>query len=69
MPLVVGLVYVGFASGIGTIIWRQERRQDRQAQILGLAVPGREYVGILAIVLSSAIVAVCPTLIVWMLLP
>ena len=68
MPIAVGFFYVGLTAAIGTLIWRQERRQDRHAHILGLSVPRREYVGILVVALSSAIVAIGPTLIVWVLL-
>jgi Tfp pilus assembly protein PilN len=61
------IVYVGFGTAIGALIWRQERRKDRQAQVLGLA-PGRSSIGILVLVLSSAILAIVPTVIVWALL-
>jgi hypothetical protein len=68
MPLAVIVVWVGFAAAIGMLIWRQEKRDDRQAHILGLAPKGRDSIGILAVALSSALVAICPTLLVWVLL-
>jgi hypothetical protein len=68
MPLAVIVVWVGFAAAIGMLIWRQEKRDDRQAHVLGLALQGRDSIGILAVALSSAIVAICPTLLVWVLL-
>jgi hypothetical protein len=68
MPLAVIVVWVGFAAAIGMLIWRQEKRDDRQAHVLGLSLHGRDSIGILAVVLSSATVAICPTLLVWVLL-
>jgi Tfp pilus assembly protein PilN len=61
------MVYAGFGAAIGALIWRQERRKDRQAQVLGLAA-GRSSIGILVLLLSSAILAIVPTVIVWALL-
>jgi hypothetical protein len=66
--VLIGLVYLGFGAAIGSLIWRQERRKDRQAQVLGLAAAGRDAIGIVGLVLASAILAIVPTVIVWALL-
>jgi hypothetical protein len=68
MPLAVIVVWAGFAAAIGMLIWRQEKRDDRQAHVLGLALQGHDSIGILVVALSSALVAICPTLLVWVLL-
>jgi hypothetical protein len=65
--LLIGLVYGGFGAAIGSLIWIQERRRDRKAHVLGLAVE-RSSSGILVLVLASAILAIVPTVIVWALL-
>jgi hypothetical protein len=67
MPLVLGLVYGLFALAIGSLIWRQERRKDRNAEILGLS-PGHSTVGLVGLVLSSALLAIVPTVIAWAVL-
>jgi hypothetical protein len=67
MTVLLGALYVLFAVGIGTLIWRQERRKDRNAEILGLQA-GRQAAGMVAIVFSSAVVAIVPTVIAWALL-
>jgi hypothetical protein len=67
MPLVLGLVYGLFALAIGSLIWRQERRKDRNAEILGLS-PGYNTVGLVGLVLSSALLAIVPTVIAWAVL-
>lgn len=67
MLLLIGLVYLGFGAATGLLIWRHERREDRKAQVLGLAAD-RSSIGILVLVLSSAILAIFPTVIVWALL-
>jgi Tfp pilus assembly protein PilN len=68
MVLVLSLVYVGFGAAIGALIWRQERRKDRRAQILGLTAAGHDAIGILGLVLISAILAIVPTVIAWAVL-
>jgi hypothetical protein len=67
MAFVLGAVYCLFALAIGSLIWRQERRKDRNAEILGLA-PGRDTVGLVGLVLSSALLAIVPTVIAWAVL-
>jgi hypothetical protein len=67
MTVLLGVLYVLFAVGIGMLIWRQERRKDRNAEILGLHA-GRQAAGTVAIVFSSAVVAIVPTVIAWGLL-
>jgi hypothetical protein len=66
MLLLAALVYVSSGVAIMTLIWRQERRADRRAEVLGLEA-GRNPVGILVLVLSSAVLALFPTVIFWML--
>jgi hypothetical protein len=61
------VLYVLFAIGIGLLVWKQERRKDRNAEILGLQT-GRQTTGTVAIVLSSAVLSVVPTVIAWALL-
>jgi hypothetical protein len=67
MPFVLGGVYSLFAIAIGWLIWRQERRKDRNAEILGLA-PSHSAVGVVGLVLSAALLAIVPTVIVWAVL-
>ena len=67
MPFLLVGLYVVFAVGIGLLVWKQERRKDRNAEILGLRT-GRQASGTVAIVLSSAVLAVVPTVIAWALL-
>ena len=64
MPFVLGAAYCVFAVAIGSLIWRQERRKDRTAEILGLQRQ-RDAVGIVGLVLASAVLAIVPTVIVW----
>jgi hypothetical protein len=61
------VLYVLFAIGIGLLVWKQERRKDGNAEILGLQT-GRQTTGTVAIVLSSAVLSVVPTVIAWALL-
>ncbi len=68
MLVLIGLLYVGFGAAIGSLIYRQERRKDRQAQVLGLVAASRDAIGIVGLVLVSAILAIVPTVIVWALL-
>ena len=49
------------------LIWKQERRRDRNAEILGLDM-GRQTSGTVAIVLFSAVLSLVPTVIAWGLL-
>jgi hypothetical protein len=67
MPLLLGVLYVLFALGIGALIWTQERRKDRNAEILGLRT-GHQTAGAVAIVLSSAVLSIFPSVIAWALL-
>ncbi len=67
MPFLLVALYVVFAVGIGLLVWKQERRKDRNAAILGLGT-GRQTAGTVAIVLSSAVLSVVPTVIAWALL-
>jgi hypothetical protein len=67
MPFLLVGLYVVFAVGIGLLIWKQERRKDRNAEILGLQT-GRQTAGTVAIVLFSAVLSVFPTVIAWALL-
>jgi hypothetical protein len=67
MPFLLVALYVVFAVGIGSLVWKQERRKDRNAEILGLET-GRQRTGTVAIVLSSAVLSVVPTVIAWALL-
>ena len=67
MPFLLVALYVVFAVGIGSLVWKQERRKDRNAEILGLET-GRQTTGTVAIVLSSAVLSVVPTVIAWALL-
>lgn len=67
MPFLLVALYVVFAAGIGSLIWKQERRKDRNAEILGLET-GRQTTGIVAIVVFSAVLSVVPTVIAWALL-
>jgi hypothetical protein len=67
MPFLLVALYVVFAAGIGSLVWKQERRKDRNAEILGLET-GRQTMGTVAIVLSSAVLSVVPTVIAWALL-
>ncbi len=67
MPFLLVALYVVFAVGIGLLVWKQERRKDRNAAILGLGT-GRQTAGAVAIVLSSAVLSVVPTVIAWALL-
>ena len=67
MPFLLAVLYVLFAVAIGFLIWKQERRKDRNAEILGVHV-GRQTSGIVAIVLFSAVLSLVPTVIAWGLL-
>lgn len=67
MPFLLAVLYVLFAGGIGLLIWKQERRKDRNAEILGLDM-GRQTSGTVAIVLFSAVLSLVPTVIAWGLL-
>jgi Tfp pilus assembly protein PilN len=67
MPFLLVVLYVLFAIGIGLLVWKQERRKDRNAEILGLGT-GRQAAGTVAIVLSSAVLSIVPTVIAWALL-
>ena len=67
MTFLLVVLYVAFAVGIGLLVWKQERRKDRNAEILGLEA-GRQTAGTLAIVASSALLSVVPTVIAWALL-
>jgi hypothetical protein len=67
VPLLLAVVYVLFALGIGSLIWKQERRKDRNAEILGLQM-GRQTAGVFAVVLFSAVLSIVPTVIAWGLL-
>lgn len=67
MLLLVGVVYVAFGAAIGSLIWIQERRRDRKAHVLGLEAE-RSSIDILVLILSSVILAIVPTVIVWALL-
>jgi Tfp pilus assembly protein PilN len=67
MPFLLIALYVLFAIGIGLLVWKQERRKDRNAEILGLRT-GRQTTGTIAIVLSSAVLSVVPAVIAWALL-
>jgi hypothetical protein len=67
MVFVLGALYCLFALAIGSLVWRQERRKDLNAEILGLS-PGRSTVGLAGLVLSSALLAVVPTVIAWAVL-
>jgi Tfp pilus assembly protein PilN len=58
------VLYVVFAVGIGLLIWKQERRKDKNAEILGLEIGGQT-TGTVAIVLFSAVLSLVPTVIVW----
>jgi hypothetical protein len=67
MSLLLLILYVLFAVGIGALIWKQERRKDKSAEILGLQV-GRQTTGTAAIVVFSAVLSIVPTVIAWALL-
>jgi hypothetical protein len=67
MPFLLVVLYVLFAIAIGLLVWKQERRKDRNAEILGLRT-GRQTLGSFAIVLSSAVLSIVPTVIAWALL-
>lgn len=67
MTILLIALYAVFAAGIGYLIWRQERRKDRNAEILGLTT-GRQAVGMAVIVASSAVLSIVPTVIAWALL-
>jgi len=67
MPFLLIALYVAFAAGIGFLVWKQERRKDRNAEILGLGT-GRQAAGTVAIVVSSAVLSLVPTVIAWALL-
>jgi nicotinamide riboside transporter PnuC len=67
MPLLLSALYILFAAGIGWLIWKQERRKDRNAEILGLDV-GRQTAGVTTIVVFSVVLSIVPTVIAWGLL-
>jgi hypothetical protein len=69
MPPAVAVVYVLLTAAIATLIWQQLQRQDRAAHVLGLAAPRRDsIIGFVVIVLTSGVMAIVPTLLVWTLL-
>ena len=67
MPFLLSSLYILFAAGIGWLIWKQERRKDRSAEILGLDA-GRQTAGVATIVLFSGVLSIVPTVIAWGLL-
>ena len=62
MPVLLAALYILFAAGIGCLIWKQERRKDRNAEILGLDA-GQQTAGVAAIVLFSVVLSLVPTVI------
>jgi hypothetical protein len=67
VPFILSALYVFFAACLGWLIWKQERRKDRQAELLGLDV-GRQTSGVAAIAVFSVVLAIVPTVIAWGLL-
>jgi hypothetical protein len=67
VAFLIAVLYVLFAVGIGLLIWKQERRKDRNAEILGLDM-GRQTSDTAAIVLFSAVLSIVPTVMAWGLL-